>query len=258
MNYDIREEGKFRYLLEGKAEGEVVVLLHGLFGSMGNYEALMEHLKNDYQLLVPMLPIYSTPKRELSIISLMEQVLELLQHLGHQRVHLVGNSLGGHIALLLTLEAPELVQSLTLTGSSGLFENALGSSFPRRQNYDFVRKVVENTFYYPEVATKEIVDEVFEIINTPEKGLKIIITAKSAMRHNLENELHRIQAPTLLIWGKEDNITPAFVGEDFQEKIAHSELHFFENCGHAPMMEYPQKFLDLLRPFLERHRLSKS
>ncbi|MGH1338169.1 MAG: alpha/beta fold hydrolase [Aureispira sp.] len=253
MTYSIKEQGKFRYLQEG--EGEVVVLLHGLFGSMGNYTAIMKDLKKDYQLLVPMLPIYDTPKRSLSILSLMEHVQEFLQHLGHKRVHLVGNSLGGHIALLLTLQAPELVQSLTLTGSSGLFENALGSSFPRRQNYDFVRKVVENTFYDPIVATKEIVDEVFEIINTPEKGLKIIITAKSAMRHNLEKELHRITAPTLLIWGKEDNITPAFVGEDFQEKIANSTLHFFENCGHAPMMEYPQAFIDLLRPFFEENTL---
>lgn len=254
MTYSIKEEGKFRYLQEGK--GETLVLLHGLFGSMGNYTPMMEYLKEDYELLVPMLPIYTTPKRELSIISLMEHVHEFLQSMGKKRVHLLGNSLGGHIALLLTLKEPDLVQSLTLTGSSGLFENALGSSFPRRQNYDFVRKVVENTFYDPAVATKEIVDEVFEIINTPEKGLKIIITAKSAMRHNLENELHRIQAPTLLIWGKEDNITPAFVGEDFQEKIPHAELHFFENCGHAPMMEYPQKFIALLRPFLEKHALS--
>lgn len=256
MTYSIKEQGKFRYLQEGT--GEVMVLLHGLFGSMGNYTAIMEHLKEDYQLLVPMLPIYATPKRSLSIISLMEHVHEFLQHLGHDRVHLVGNSLGGHIALLLTLKEPALVQSLTLTGSSGLFENALGSSFPRRQNYDFVRKVVENTFYDPAVATKEIVDEVFEIINTPEKGLKVIITAKSAMRHNLEQELHRITAPTLLIWGKEDNITPAFVGEDFQEKIPNSTLHFFENCGHAPMMEYPQAFIELLRPFLEQHPLQKS
>jgi pimeloyl-ACP methyl ester carboxylesterase len=254
MTYTIKEEGEFRYLQEGT--GEVIVLLHGLFGSMGNYTAIMEYLKEDYQLLVPMLPIYTTPRRELSIISLMEHVQAFLKHFGHKRVHLVGNSLGGHIALLLTLEAPEVVQSLTLTGSSGLFENALGSSFPRRQNYDFVRKVVENTFYDPVVATKEIVDEVFEIINTPEKGLKIIITAKSAMRHNLEHELHRIQAPTLLIWGKEDNITPAFVGSDFHEKIPHSELHFFEKCGHAPMMEYPQPFIEILRPFLKKNALS--
>lgn len=255
MTYNIKEEGKFRYLQEGK--GEPLVLLHGLFGSMGNYTPMMEYLKEEYQLLVPMLPIYTTPKRELSILSLMEHVHEFLIHRGLEKVHLLGNSLGGHIALLLTLQEPALVQSLTLTGSSGLFENALGSSFPRRQNYDFVRKVVENTFYDPAVATKEIVDEVFEIINTPEKGLKIIITAKSAMRHNLEHELHKIQTPTLLIWGKEDNITPAFVGEDFQEKIPNSELHFFENCGHAPMMEYPLQFIALLRPFLERHALLK-
>lgn len=251
MHYTIHQKDKFKYIQEG--EGEVMVLLHGLFGSMGNYELLIEGLKSRYKMVVPLLPIFELPSREVSVVSLMEHVYDFLLMEGYSSVHLVGNSLGGHIGLLLTLKAPELIKTLTLTGSSGLFENALGNSFPRRQNYEFVKEVAQNTFYDPKTASKELIDEIFDVVNTPVKGLNIIITAKSAMRHNLEHELHKIKTPTLLIWGKNDNITPAFVGEDFKQKISGSELHVFDECGHAPMMEKPKEFMDVLKAFLEKN-----
>jgi pimeloyl-ACP methyl ester carboxylesterase len=255
MEYPIHQKGKFKYIEEGQGT-DVIILLHGLFGSMGNYGALINGLKSKYKLIVPLLPIFELPRREISMMTLMEHVYEFIQAEEYTSVHLVGNSLGGHIGLLMSLKDPSLVKTLTLTGSSGLFENALGGSFPRRQSYDFVKKIAEGTFYDPKVATKALVDEIFETVNTPTKGLNIILTAKSAMRHNLEHELHRIIAPTLLIWGKDDIITPAFVGEDFNQKIKGSELHILDKCGHAPMMEKPQVFIQLLEEFLSRHPMS--
>lgn len=251
MEYPIHEKGKFRYIEEG--QGDVVILLHGLFGSMGNYQALISGLKSDYKLIVPLLPIFELPSREVSMTSLMEHVHEFILLEGYTAVHLVGNSLGGHIGLLLALKDPNLVKTLTLTGSSGLFENALGNSFPKRKSYEFVKEVAQKTFYNPEVASKALIDDIFEIVNTPAKGLNIVLTAKSAMRHNLEHELYKIKHPTLLIWGKNDTITPAFVGEDFNKKIAGSELHILDECGHAPMMEKPAVFIKLLESFLQRY-----
>lgn len=253
MNYTVHEKSKFKYIDEG--EGDVIVLLHGLFGSMGNYAELIEMLRSRYRMIVPLLPIFELPSREVSIVSLMEHVYEFIKAEGYGPVHLVGNSLGGHIGLLLTLKEPELVHSLTLTGSSGLFENALGNSFPRRQDYSFIKEVAESTFYDPNIATKELIDDIFDIVNTPAKGLNIVVTAKSAMRHNLEHELHKIKVPTLLIWGNNDTITPAFVGRDFNERIADSELHILDQCGHAPMMEKPTIFKELLERFLVRNKI---
>lgn len=254
MKYSIQEKGTYKYIDEGS--GELVLLLHGLFGSMGNFEALITGLKDQYRLVVPLLPIFELSSREISIQRLMEHVADFIEDQGFEKVHLVGNSLGGHIALMLVIKSPDLVQSLTLTGSSGLFENALGSSYPRRQDYNFVKEVAERTFYDPNVASKELVDDIFEIVNNPAKGLNIIITAKSAMRHNMEGELHKIKVPTLLIWGKDDQITPAFVGEDFHQRISRSSLHILERCGHAPMMEHPETFIGLLKPFLEAQAIS--
>ncbi|MEM1359736.1 MAG: alpha/beta hydrolase, partial [Bacteroidota bacterium] len=166
--------------------------------------------------------------------------------------HILGNSLGGHVAILYALAHQKKLASITLTGSSGLFESAMGNTFPKRNNYEFIKKKAESTFFRPEVATKELVDEVFSTVTDRNKGLRVIMTAKSAVRHNLADKLHLIKRPTLLIWGKQDNITPAFVGEQFNELITDSELHFIDECGHAPMMEEPGKFNNILGQFLDR------
>jgi pimeloyl-ACP methyl ester carboxylesterase len=79
----------------------------------------------------------------------------------------------------------------------------------------------------------------------------VLATAKSAIRHNLSDKLHEIKAPTLLVWGRQDIITPPFVGEKFKELIPHAQLFFIEECGHAPMMEHPETFNKLLEDFLD-------
>ena len=143
------------------------------------------------------------------------------------------------------------ISSVILTGSSGLFESAMGSTFPKRGDYEFIKKKTQDTFYAPEVASKELVDEVYDIVNDRNKAIRIIATAKSAVRHNLGDKLHQIKHPTLLVWGKQDNVTPAFVGEKFHELIEGSKLMFVDECGHAPMMEKPDMFNAYLKDFLD-------
>ncbi len=87
--------------------------------------------------------------------------------------------------------------------------------------------------------------------------MKVLVTAKSAIRHNLEDKLHEIKAPTLLIWGQQDTITPHYVGEKFNELLPNSELIFIDKCGHAPMMEHPRVFNDILEGFLKEQGLYK-
>ncbi|RMD75104.1 MAG: alpha/beta hydrolase, partial [Bacteroidetes bacterium] len=128
---------------------------------------------------------------------------------------------------------------------------AMGSTFPKRGDYDFIRRKTEATFYDPKVATKELVDEVFDIVNDRNKGIRIIATAKSAVRHNLGDKLHEIKAPVLLVWGKQDNVTPPFVAEKFHELLPDARLVFIDKCGHAPMMEHPEEFNRHLEAFLE-------
>ena len=250
MNHPIIEEGEFRYL-ETKGGTENLLLLHGLFGALSNFEGIIDHFGSNYNVIVPMLPIFELPLRKVSLAGLVDHVARFVAFKGYDKVNVLGNSLGGHITLLYSLAYADKVTSVILTGSSGLFESAMGTSFPKRGDYEFIRVKTEATFYNPSVATKELVDEVFDTVNDRNKAIRIIATAKSAVRHNLSDKLHQIEAPTLLVWGKEDNVTPAFVGEKFHELIPHSRLVFVEKCGHAPMMEHPAIFNEHLEHFLQ-------
>lgn len=256
MEYEIQEEEHFKYI-ETKGGDENLVLLHGLFGALSNFQGIIHHFSKKYNVVVPMLPILELPIRQVSVNSLVDHVHEFVTHKGYDKIHVLGNSLGGHIGLLYVLAHPDKVSSITLTGSSGLFESAFGSSFPKRGDYEFIKTKTQSTFYDPEIATKELVDEVFDTVNDRNKAIRVVATAKSAVRHNLGDKLHQIHQPTLLIWGREDTITPAFVGEKFHELIENSKLFFVEKCGHAPMMEKPEEFNGILENFLEEEVTSK-
>jgi pimeloyl-ACP methyl ester carboxylesterase len=250
MSQYFKEEGKYKYIETNGGE-EVLLLLHGLFGELSNFEGIINEFKDSYNVVVPILPIFEIPFKELNLGSLVEAVEEFTALKGFQRYHVLGNSLGGHIAILYTLKNPDKVASITLTGSSGLFEDSLGNTFPPRGNYEFVKTKTESTFYDPSIATKEMVDEVYSVVNDRSKTLSIIATARSAIKNNLEDRLHDIKCPTLLVWGKQDTITPPFVGEKFKELIPHANLHFIDKCGHAAMMEKPAEFNKLLAGFLK-------
>lgn len=249
MNYEINEEGKYKYIESG-SDGEVLLLLHGLFGALSNFEGILNYFKKDYNVVIPILPIFELPIRKVSVSGLVDYVAGFVSYKKYDKVHVLGNSLGGHITLLYALSNANKISSVILTGSSGLFENSLGSSFPKRGDYEFIKKKTEDTFYNPEVATKELIDEVYDIVNDRNKAIRVVATAKSAVRHNLGDKLHQIKAPTLLIWGKQDNVTPAFVGEKFNELIEGSKLVLVDECGHAPMMEKPSTFNNILENFL--------
>ncbi len=248
MDYSIQQDGKFKFIEEG--EGEVLMLLHGLFGALSNFKDLIEHFKKTHKVVVPMLPLLEMDLLHTSVGGLQKFVNKFIEHRNYTGIHLLGNSLGGHVGLVHVLKKPERIKSLILTGSSGLFENGMGDSYPKRGDKEYIRNKTALTFYDPAMATDELVDEVFEITNNRLKVIKIIALAKSAIRNNLGEELNQIKIPTCLIWGKNDTITPPFVGEEFHKLIPNSELHFIDKCGHAPMMEVPHEFNRILDGFL--------
>ncbi|MDP3394402.1 alpha/beta fold hydrolase [Sediminibacterium sp.] len=252
MNYELKEVDKFKFIEEG--EGETLLLLHGLFGAMSNFADLIEHFRKSYKVVVPILPLFDLDIFHTSVGGLQKFVNKFIETRGYSSIHLLGNSLGGHVALVHVLKHPEQIKTLTLTGSSGLFENGMGDSYPKRGDYEYIKKKTQLTFYDPEMATKELVDEVFEITNSRVKVIKIIALAKSAIRNNLGEELNQIKQPTCLIWGNNDTITPPFVGKEFNKLIPNSELHFVDKCGHAPMMEVPVEFNTILSAFLAKHK----
>lgn len=250
MNYEIKQVDKFRFVEEG--EGEPLVLLHGLFGALSNFEHLIEYFRGYNKVVVPMLPLFDLDILHTSVGGLQKFVHKFIEARNYQNIHLLGNSLGGHVGLVHVLKHPERIKSLILSGSSGLFENGMGDTYPKRGDYEYIKKKTQLTFYDPLMASKELVDEVYDIVNSRIKVIKIIALAKSAIRNNLGEELNQVKQPTLLIWGNNDTITPPFVAKEFNKMLPNSELHFIDKCGHAPMMEVPEEFNAILHKFLTK------
>jgi len=251
MERKIIDEGKFRYVESG--EGKPMILLHGLMGGLSNFDGLLNYFpQHGYRVIVPELPLYTLNILKTNVKSFAKYVYDFIKQEGLKDVILLGNSLGGHVALYLTKMHPELIKGLVITGSSGLYEKAIGDSYPRRGDYEYIKQKTADVFYDPAIATKELVDDVFATANDRMKLIKTLTIAKSAIRHNMANDLPNITNPTCIIWGKNDNVTPPEVAVDFNELLPDSDLFWIDKCGHAPMMEHPDLFNKILHEWLQK------
>lgn len=247
----IKKEGEFSYAEVG--EGTPIIILHGLMGGLSNFDGVADFFpKHGYKVIMPELPIYKMSLIKTNVRNFAKYVSRLIDHLGYSEVILLGNSLGGHIGLLCTRMYPEKVKALVITGSSGLYESAMGESYPKRGDYEYIKKKAEDVFYDPAIATKEIVDDVFTTVNDRNKLIRTLAIAKSAIRHNMGKDLPKMHTPTCIIWGKNDKVTPPEVAKEFNELLPDSELFWIDKCGHAAMMEHPDKFNELLFAWLQK------
>ncbi|GAA0718157.1 alpha/beta fold hydrolase [Aquimarina litoralis] len=250
MKHELKKDGKFSYLELG--EGTPIVILHGLMGGLSNFDGVSNYFpKNGYKVLIPELPLYEMPLIKTSVGTFAKYLRDFIDQLGYDEVILLGNSLGGHIGLLCTKMFPEKVKALVITGSSGLYESAMGESYPKRGDYEYIKAKAENVFYDPAIATKEIVDEVYATVNDRNKLIRTLAIAKSAIRHNMAKDLPNMKTPTCIIWGKNDNVTPPEVADDFNRLLPDSDLYWIDKCGHAAMMEHPEEFNKLLHSWLQ-------
>ena len=233
----------------------MIILLHGLMGGLSNFKDVIDFFSSkNYKVVIPELPIYTLPLKETIVTAFSDFLEDFVKFKKFNNPILLGNSLGGHIGLIFSSKNPNLVKSLVLTGSSGLYENSMGESYPKRENYEYIKRKTEEVFYNPKVATKEIVDEVFETVNNRDKLVRTLSIAKSAIRHNMSSDLPNIETPTLLIWGENDLVTPPEVAVEFNSLLPNSELMWIKKCGHAPMMEHPNEFNRILFNWLDQKK----
>lgn len=252
MTEFLKTEGKFTYAEAG--EGTPIIVLHGLMGALSNFDATFQYFsKNGYKVLIPELPLYTLPLIKTNVRNLAKFLHDFIEFKQLKKAVLLGNSLGGHIALYYTKHFPEDVGSLVLTGSSGLYEKAMGDSYPKRGNYEYIEQKTKDVFYDPKIATKELIDQVYKIVNNRNSVIKTLAIAKSAIRHNMAGDLPNMDQPSCIIWGKQDNVTPPEVAEDFHKLLPDSDLFWIDKCGHAAMMERPEEFNKILHDwFLSR------
>ena len=254
MAHQLKEEGKFKYLEIG--EGTPMIILHGLMGGLSNFNNVAQFFpEKGYKVIIPELPLFELPLLTTNVNSFAKYLKEFISHKKLDKVILLGNSLGGHIGLLYTKQYPKNVKALVITGSSGLYESAMGESYPKRGDRNYIKTKTENVFYDPAIATKELVDEVFETVNDRVKLIRTLAIAKSAIRHNMGKDLPKMNTPTCIIWGENDSVTPPEVGTEFHEKLPDSDLFWIKKCGHAAMMEHPDTFNEILIAWLVKRSL---
>jgi pimeloyl-ACP methyl ester carboxylesterase len=226
-----------------------VVMLHGLFGKLTNFEPVVPHIAPQVDVWIPKLPLYTLSDGTDSIEGLSTWLSHWLQINGIDSAVLLGNSLGGHIALDCAIRGNKTVHGLILVGSSGLFDAGFGDSIPRRFDREYIHDKASEAFHEYDVDN-EMVEEIHDIItNRPMLG-KLVRLARSARHANIEPLLSQIDVPTCIIWGENDRITPPHVAKKFHTMINDSELHWIANCGHVPMLEQPLGFAQILNDFI--------
>ncbi|MBO6605851.1 alpha/beta hydrolase [Psychroserpens sp.] len=249
MAHLLKKEKDYSYIEVG--EGTPIIVLHGLMGGLSNFDAVTDFFsKNGYKVLIPELPIYTMSLLKTNVKSFAKYLHDFIEFKGFDEVILLGNSLGGHIGLYHTKLFPEKVKALIITGSSGLYESAMGGGYTKRGDYEVIKKKAQEVFYDPAVATKEIVDEVYETVNDRNKLVKTLAIAKSAIRHNMGKDLPKLILPVCIIWGKNDTVTPPEVAIEFNQLLPNSDLFWIDKCGHAAMMEHPEEFNQILHKWL--------
>lgn len=247
-----RESDGYRFVDAGPhTDHPPVLLLHGMLGDLSNWTSAIQALvDNNYRVLVPVLPVYDLPLTHTSVSGLVDYVRAFLQHIGIESTILVGNSLGGHVALVYAMRFPQYVPAMILSGASGIYEMNIGTTMPRRQDRGYIRERAAVTFYDPIHVTENLVDEMFSIMNDRGRVARLIKMARSTKKETVTDHLEMVTSPTLLVWGQDDVITPPSVAYEFLERMPNATLYFIERCGHAPMIERPEEFNRLMLDFL--------
>jgi pimeloyl-ACP methyl ester carboxylesterase len=250
-----RPNPEFRWLERG--EGEPVILLHGLMGRMDHWEASLDELGDVCRPIALSLPLFDPGLAEVSIRELGRHVVRFLDAVEIPRAVIGGNSLGGHVALEVALAQPDRVSGLILTGSSGLFERSFTRGVPHRPTPEYVRTKMEEVFYDRGLVTPAWVESVRQIVTSRPSGIRVVRLARAAKRQSVEERLGEVQPATLLVWGRDDRITPPEVAERFRALIPGAELWLLARCGHAPMLERPEAFNAIVAGWLEATRAQR-
>ena len=245
-----------------RGQGDPVVLIHGLFGHPANWRGVMEALADRFWLHAPQLPIGYRPGRRATDFDafggLTDSVVDYMDARGIERATVGGNSLGGQVAIDLGLRYPERAERLVLTGSAGLFEREIGTNGMPRVDRTWIRRKAAEVFHDAEHITDDLVTQVEEMLADRDYRRFMLRVAKATRAYNVRAELGRLTLPTLIVWGREDRITPTDVAEAFADELPNARLVFIDACGHAPPIEQPEAFSRFLGEFLTQEAASPS
>jgi pimeloyl-ACP methyl ester carboxylesterase len=243
-----------RYAQAGHS-GPTVVYLHGLLGRPADFRDPMQILSERFRQIAFQMPIDAPhtglPDPHSSIAELSVSVHELMCELDLDDVTLVGHSLGGQVAVDYCSRYPERVSRLVLTASAGLYEQNVSHGVRPHPCPDYIREIGRDVFYDPIHITDEHIQFTRELLTERSSIRFLLRLAKATRDRPVGSMLHQIDIPALIVWGRDDVITPPFVAEEFQRRLPRAQLTFIDECGHAPPVEHPRAFARALGEFID-------
>lgn len=255
-------------------EGPVLLLVHGLGGSYENWAGVIEPLARTHTVIAPDLPGHggSAPAGgDYSVGALAANLRDLLVALGHERVTLVGHSLGGGVAMQFSYQFPEMIERLVLVSSGGLGPEVSlvlrAAALPGADIFiattadlgsrvgPLVGRALSAFGLRPNADVAEVLRGYGTLVD-PERRAAFLATVRAVIgtggqKVAATDRLYLAQAvPVLIVWGAADRIIPARHGEDAHRHIPGSRLEIFEDVGHLPQIEAPLRFVLTLEEFL--------
>ena len=267
---------RIRTETSGDPEAPPVVLLHGIARSLEDWAPQHERLADEYRVISVDLPGFGLSDAlpgPPSLDGLAAGVEDTLAVLGVDRpVHLMGNSLGGAVAMRMLCRDPDVARSLTLVASAGFGREVtlalrvlaipgLGRRLMRRFDRRASVQVERSLFVDRALVTDERVEFGLRVAARPEYAAHFLTTAKSLggwrgvhpkWRAELLSRVCEIDPPTLVVWGDKDLILPATHLEAARAALPHAEFHLFPRTGHMPQIERPDEFAALVKKFLTK------
>lgn len=252
------------YYQGGPLSSETLVLLHGFAADKDNWLRFSRHLTQDYRVIALDLPGFGDsdlPPGSYDVGTQTERLADILDAKGIQQAHLLGNSMGGQIAALFAARYPERVRSLALFANAGIdsphkseLYHLLTSGSPNplvvKQPQDFdklLRFVFVEPPYLPESLKRYLGERAMAKATHYDQVFKQLVERPVP----LAPELPKIQAPTLLLWGRHDRVLDVSSIEVMQPLLNKTNVVIMDNVGHAPMLERPEESALLYRGFLE-------
>lgn len=231
--------------------GPRVVFLHGLVGLNEHWEDVVSKIKHRAECVTLEVPLLELRGEDCSLWSVVQMTTQFLHRDLDGPSVLVGNSFGGHVALRIAHSRPDLVSALILAGSSGLIERTMVKGAPVRPSKDWLEEKIGELFYDKSNMNPGDVQRAHTLLNERGGARAMVKLSKTARRDNMTDDLCDITCSTLLIWGKQDVVTPPSAGQGFTELMPNARIVWLDNCGHAPMLESPEPFAASVDGFLD-------
>jgi pimeloyl-ACP methyl ester carboxylesterase len=251
-----------------KGTGTPLVLIHGFSSSTYSWKDVFEPLSKSFRVIAVDLKGFGfsgKPDGDYSRRAQATLVTHLLDFLKVEKAWVCGNSMGGDVALHLTLMNPQRVAGLVLIDSGGVEAPGSGSLAPgylllpvvgrvlialSLTSDKLVRQGLEKSFYDRSNVTDERVAYYYRFLKT--RGGQLAALRARVQTHDfpIEQDLNKINAPVLIIWGAQDALIPLEAGIKMNKLIKDSKLHIFDSCGHLPQEEMPARTADEMTNFI--------